>query len=128
MQTAIDDDLHHAERQRRIGTRARLDVPVGERGGACHPRVDGDDLRAVGARLVHEWHRVHAGGHQIGTPQDHDIHARQVFDVGIPNPAGGEHFRRGAGCSADGALQAARAHAVEEPLAHSQKTEQAKRA
>ncbi len=104
MQSAIDDDFHHAQRQRRIGAGPGLDMPVSERGGTRYARIDGDDFRAVVARRIDEGHRMHAGGHQIGAPQDHHVHLRQVFDVGIANAPEGMHFGRGAGGGADGAL------------------------
>ena len=47
-----------------------LQVPVGKGGGAGDARIDGDDLRAVGTRLVDERHGVHPGGHQVSAPED----------------------------------------------------------
>ena len=57
LQSALNNHLHHAERQRTIGARPRLQVPVGEPGGTGLARINGD---GVFARLKYESgvHRV----------------------------------------------------------------------
>ena len=58
-QPVAEDDVHHAQGQRRVGAGADRDPPVGLRGGRAAVRVDGDDLRAracgPGASIAQRW-------------------------------------------------------------------------
>ncbi len=128
VQAAVDDDLHHPERQRCVRPGPWLQVPVGESGSASHPRIDGYDGRTVGTCLVDERHSMHASADEIRAPEEHDVHVRNVFDVGLAHTAEGIGQRCCTGCGANRPLQARRAHLVEEALAHAREAEDAERA
>ena len=77
-ETFVADDAHHAQRQRGVGARPRLDVPVGGGGGARGQGVDDDDGGAVRLRLTHLRPEVEIGDDRVAAPDDDEAAVLEV--------------------------------------------------
>ena len=76
-----EHDVQQAERQRRVGAGQRRQVPVAGRGGARPHRIDGDDLRALAARLEDRAPQVRMRRQHVGAPDDHQLRAAQRLRI-----------------------------------------------
>ena len=108
---ASSDDPHEAERERRVGARARREVLVAALGGVGAQRVDRDDVRAAPLRRQHEPPLVEVRREQVGAPQHDQPGVLEVLGVHAHRAAVGG-AQRGAGRGrADRRLAAARRRA-----------------
>ena len=74
-------DVQQPERERRVGAGQRRKVPVAGGGGARPHRIDGDDLRALAARLEDRAPQVRMRRQHVGAPDDDQLRAAQRFRI-----------------------------------------------
>src|SRR5947199_408684 len=115
--TLRDQDVHHGERQRRVGARADHEVEVRLLGGRRAIRIDDDDEGAAGARLLDERHHVDRRVGRIHAPEDDQVRTHHLLRVVAGDGAQGGAPARVRGVDADRAVQAARTERVEEGVA-----------
>ena len=72
------DHVHQPERQRGVGARQRLHVPVGRRRGARAQGVDADDACAGRLRLLDDRPQVPVGDERVRPPQHDDAAVAEV--------------------------------------------------
>jgi hypothetical protein len=113
-----EDDMHHAERERRVGSRTDTDPLVALIGGARANRVDRDDSRAVLMRPPHERPEVRVRGERVRSPQEHEVALWQSLAVGAGVRADGHLHADGARHRADRAIELRGAEEVEEAPVH----------
>jgi hypothetical protein len=121
----VEDDVHHAEGERRVGAGADGDVPVGKRGGAGAVGVDDDEACAIAAGLLDHGPQMDVVAVDVRAPGEDELGKAEVFGGsaelfsvdGVPGHA--------AGLRTDGAVQAAGAQAVKEAAVHGAVTEYA---
>ena len=81
------EDVHHAERQRRVRADVDSQVPVGALGGAAPPRLDHDELGAARAGLLDERPDVDVGREEIGAPGDDEVGLGHGLGIGPAHAA-----------------------------------------
>src|SRR5438094_928143 len=115
--TLRDQDVHHGERQRRVGARADHEVEVRLLGGRRAIRIDDDDEGAAGTRLLDERHHVDRRVGRVHAPEDDQVRTHHLLRVVAGDGAQGGAPARVRGVDADRAVQAARTERVEEGVA-----------
>jgi hypothetical protein len=116
-QTLAHQDVHHRQGQRAIAAGPHHQVLVGLLGGGRAVRIDDDEVRAPGPRLLDQRHDVDRGVGRVDPPQHHQVGAHHLLGVvagdraerGPPPCVGGGH--------ADRAIELAGAQGVEERVA-----------
>ncbi len=76
------NDVHHAQRQRRIGAGIDGDVPVRGARRARRIRIDDDQLCAVAASLFDEGPQMNIVAVDVRGPRDDELCVREGFRVG----------------------------------------------
>ena len=66
----VDDDVHHAQRERGVGARIDGQVPVGACRGARAIRIDHHQLRAIASRLFDERPQMNVVAVNVRRPGD----------------------------------------------------------
>ena len=66
-------DVHDAQRQRRVGADADRDVPIRRLRGTGAARVDRHQLHAAFARCLDLRPEMHVGGEEVGAPADDQV-------------------------------------------------------
>ncbi len=90
VQAGLDDDPRHAERQRRVGARPRLEMDVGGVRGVGASRVDERDHRAAFLGLVDPPHLVDVRLRRVVAPQQDEAAVGGVPRVAVQNRAEGQ--------------------------------------
>src|SRR5437867_3713625 len=115
--TLRDQDVHHGERQRRVGALADHEVEVRLLGGRRAIRIDDDDEGAAGTRLLDERHHVDRRVGRVHAPEDDQVRTHHLLRVVAGDGAQGGAPARVRRVDADRAVQAARTERVEEGVA-----------
>ncbi len=115
LQSALEDDVHHPQRQRRVGAGLNADPFVALRRGARLNRVDGDDRRAARLRLEHERPQVGIRRERVRAPQQHEVALGDPLGVRPDVRAQRHAHADGAGHGADRSVEHRRADGMEEP-------------
>ena len=128
VEAVADDDVHHAEGERRIRAGSDLHEPIGEGSGAVPMHVDMHERGTVPLRLADVRHLVHVGGDDVGAPRDDIACVGRRLGVGSAVRADG-HVEAGiAGGGTDGARELAGSEAIEEAPIHTRIVDDAHRA
>ena len=114
----VQHRAHEAERERRVGARARREVLVAALGGVGAQRVDRDHVRPALLRLQHEAPLMQVGGEEVRAPQDHELRMLELLGVHADRPAVRRPQRGARGRGADRRLQPGGAECREQPRAH----------
>ena len=114
MQPFVDDDVHHAQREGRVGSGHRPDVPVGLGRRARLQRVDDHQGRARLFCLADEGPEVQIRHHRVRAPEDDEAAARYVFREHSRIAAEGSRDSDAGRAATYGALKLRRAKAGEE--------------
>ena len=107
----VEHRAHEAERERRVGARARREVLVAALGGVGAQRVDRDDVRAAPLRREHEAPLVEVRREQVRAPQDHEPRVLEVLGIHADRAAVGRAQGGARGRGADRRPAAARRRA-----------------
>ena len=112
------EHVHHAERERAVGTRQQRDVLVTLFRRQRTVRVDRDQPCAVPLGLLRAAPQVQVGRDNVGAPEDDQLRVLELLDVGAVacTERGSERFAARGG--ADRPIEEARAEFVEEALRH----------
>src|SRR5690242_3212839 len=79
VQVLLNDDVHHAESERGVGSGDGLQVQVRALRAQGLLWIDGDDLRAASASFLDESPGVRRRDGGIGAPNDHELAVNNVF-------------------------------------------------
>jgi hypothetical protein len=110
----VDDDVHHAQGERRVGARADRNMPVGLTRGARPDRVDHHQLRAVLPRFGDERPVMQVGADGVAGPEDNVFGVFETFRVHARGRADRHEIRRARGGIAECPLADRGAEPVEE--------------
>ncbi len=75
----IENHVHHAESERRIGAGPDGDMPIGERGGAGAVWIDDDEASAVAVRLLDHGPQVDVVAVDVRGPGEDEFGEAEVF-------------------------------------------------
>ena len=118
VEAVADDDMHHAQRESRVGAGIDRNVPVRGAGGACGVGIDDDELCAVAAGFFDEGPEVDVIAVDIGGPGEDELRVREGFGVGAELAAVNGDEGLAAGFGANGAIELRGAETVEEAAIH----------
>ena len=112
-----DEHVHHAQGERAIGARPRLQVEIRAAGGGRAVGIDADHEGAALARALDERHQVDVGVARIDAPQHDELRVHQL--LGVVARHGAERGRPPGigGGDADAAIELGGAEGVEEGMA-----------
>ncbi|MNP39179.1 hypothetical protein D3C76_1327420 [compost metagenome] len=117
-QAALEQHVHHSERQRAVRAGIQRDEPVGPLTRPVAVHVDDDELRALFAGFFDQGDLMHVRADEIAAPHDNQLRLDRVFRA---RPAAESHRispTRVARGIAYALLQLRRAQSVEEPPVH----------
>jgi hypothetical protein len=118
LEAALEEHMHHRQRQCGIGSRADREPLVTLRGGARAQRIDGDNRRSALAGAKHERPEVWIGRERIRAPEQHEVALWNSFRIGPDVRTNGHAHSDGACHRADRAIQHRRAEDVKEATIH----------
>ena len=114
-QAVAEQDVHQSQRQGRIGSDPRSDMPITPFGGAAPVGVDCHDAGSLLSGPVHPHPEVHVGDGGIGTPVDDVPRLGKRFGIGAHHVADGCGKSDQSCGRADGPEQLRGPQSVEEP-------------
>ena len=82
MQIFVDDDVHHAQRQRCVGAGVDRQIPVGARRSAGAVGIDDHQLRAIATGLRDERPQVNVVAVNVRGPSDDVARMCELFRLG----------------------------------------------
>ncbi len=128
VQPLVDDDMHHAQRQRRVGPRIDGQVPVRAGRGAGAVRINHHQLGAFAARFRDERPQMDVVAVDIRAPRDDVARVRELLRIGAHLDADNGIQPRLARRRADVAGQLRSSQAMKEAPVHGCAIERAQRA
>ena len=111
LEAVAEDDVHHPERERRVGAGQQREVPVRLLGGPRAVRVDRDQPRAAPARLLDERPQVDVRADDVRAPGEDQPRVHERLGVEADRAADAGLVAGGARARADRAVEQARARA-----------------
>ena len=99
-QTFVDNDLDHRKNQRGVGSRARLDEPIGGVGRDGANRIDHHNARAIRAGTLDKRPQVTIRQLCVRSPQQNQLGVLHVKRIGTQRAARYRRISRGCDCAA----------------------------
>ena len=117
-QVFLDQHVHHAQRQRRVGAWQQGDVLVALLGRQGTIGIDRDQGRTAALGLLRAHPEMQVGCDRIAAPDQDQFGVLELLEVGADRTADGIAITGGAGGGADGAIEQRGAQLVEKAQRH----------